>query len=393
MPEFAFRQSTSGSSKAGRQSSIRVALLGTKFMGKAHSHAYRSVNMFFPDTPRVEMKVIVGRDPRETKQAAKVYGWQEASTDWRAVLERDDIDLVDICTPGNLHCEMGIAAARAKKHILCEKPLAITGTEAKRMLAAAEKAGIRHFLMHNYRRAPAIALAKRFIEEGRIGKIYHFWARYFQDWAMSPELPRLWRFDKAQTGSGALGDLGSHIIDLARFLCAEIREISAATETFIKRRPSAAGAQTMQRVTVDDAVVLCTRFANGAIGTLAASRFALGRKNHGTFEINGSRGSLTFNLENLNVLRFYSAEDSGPREGFREIIAISKGKHPYADNWWGDGHIIGYEHTHTHSVADFLRSIASRKKIRPDFRDGVRNQMVMDAVERAAQSRRWVKVG
>jgi predicted dehydrogenase len=371
---------------------VRVALLGTKFMGKAHSQAYRNVNMYFPDAPQVEMAVIVGRNPAETERARKAYGWQEASTDWQAVLKRKDIDLVDVCTPGNLHAEMAVAAAKAKKHVICEKPLGNTLGEAKRMRDAVKKAGVRHFLMHNYRRVPAVALAKRIIDDGRIGTIYHFRARYLQDWATSAGLHMVWRFDKSLSGSGALGDLGAHIIDLARYLSGEISEVCGTMETFIKQRPVEPGSSKKAAVTVDDAVVFCARFANGAIGTLEASRFAPGRKNHNTFEINGSKGSLVFDLENLNNLRFYSTEDRPDAQGFHEIIAVSKGKHPYADNWWFDGHILGYEHTFTHSVYDFLKALQAGKQTHPDFEDGLRNQMVLDAVEKASKTRRWVKV-
>ena len=295
---------------------IRVALFGTKFMGKAHSQAWRSVNMFFPDAPRVEMKVLVGRNPTETQKAAVDYGWKEADTHWEAVIKRDDIDVIDICTPGNSHCALAVEAAKHGKHIICEKPLANTVTEAKRMLRAVKKSGVRHFLMHNYRRVPAVALAKQFIQEGRIGKIHHFRARYLQDWAMSSELHMLWRFDKNLAGSGALGDLGAHIIDLSRYLCGEISEISAATETFVKRRPLGPGTKKKKNVTVDDAVVMCVRFHNGAIGTLEATRFAAGRKNFNSFEINGSKGSIEFDLENLNNLRYYSTDDSPLNKAF-----------------------------------------------------------------------------
>ncbi len=372
---------------------IRVALFGTKFMGKAHSQAWRSVNMFFPDAPKVEMKVIVGRNPAETKAAAASYGWREAATDWQQVMARDDIDLVDISTPGDLHCPMVLEAAKQGKHIICEKPLSNTLPEAKQMVKAVEKAGVRHFLMHNYRRVPAVALAKKMVDEGRIGKIYHFRARYLQDWAMSPDLHMLWRFDKSLSGSGALGDLGAHIIDLARNLCGEISEVAATTETFLKKRPIAPGSKKKADVTVDDAVAMCVRFENGAIGTLEASRFAPGRKNFNTFEISGSKGSIEFDLENLNNLRYFSTEDAPDEQGFHEIIVASKGKHPYADNWWADGHILGYEHSFTHSVADFLRVLRKKKRIRPDFHDGLRNQMVLAAAEKAAANKRWVKAG
>lgn len=377
---------------AGRPA-YRVALLGTKFMGKAHSQGYRNVNMYFPDAPKVERVVICGRSPEETDQASEAFGWQEASTDWRAVVARDDIDIVDVSTPGNMHCEMVVAAAEAGKHIVCEKPLANTLEEAERMVAAVEAAGVRHLLMHNYRRVPAVALAKRIVDDGRIGEIYHFRARYLQDWALSPDLELVWRFDAKLAGSGALGDLGAHIIDLGRYLCGEISELAATSETFIKQRPVTGGATEMAAVTVDDAAALCVRFANGAIGTLEASRFAPGRKNHNTFEINGSRGSLSFDLENLNNLKFYSLDDQPDAQGFHEIIACSLGKHPYADNWWFDGHLLGYEHSFTHTIHDWLQALASGQPTHPDFHDGLQNQRVLDAASRASKSRRWETVG
>ena len=377
----------------GEQSSFRVALLGTKFMGKAHSQAYRNVNMYFSDAPHVEQVVICGRSPGETEQAREAFGWQEASTDWEAVVAREDIDIIDISTPGHLHAEMALAAAAAGKHVVCEKPLANTLDEARSMLAAVEAAGVRHLVMHNYRRVPAVALAKRMVEDGRVGEIYHFRARYLQDWALIPGLELVWRFDAKLAGSGALGDLGAHVIDLGRHLCGEISELAATSETFIKQRPVSPGSGEMADVTVDDAAALCVRFENGAIGTIEASRFAPGRKNHNTFEINGSGGSITFDLENLNNLRYYSVDDTPDAQGFHEIIACSLGKHPYADNWWFDGHLLGYEHSFTHTLYDWLRAVDSGEPLRPDFADGVRNQEVLDAAERAARSRRWEAVG
>ena len=372
--------------------SYRVALLGTKFMGKAHSQGYRNVNMYFADAPKLEQVVICGRNPDETEQAREAFGWQEASTDWRAVVARDDIDIVDVVTPGDMHCAMAVAAAQAGKHVICEKPLANTLDEAKQMLAAVESAGVRHLVMHNYRRVPAVALAKRMVDDGRIGNIYHFRARYLQDWATSPDLELVWRFDAKQAGSGALGDLGAHVIDLGRYLCGEIAELAGTHETFIKQRAVAAGSSEMADVTVDDAAALCVRFENGAIGTIEASRFAPGRKNHNTFEINGSKGSLSFDLENLNNLRYYSMDDAGDAQGFHEIIACSLGKHPYADNWWFDGHLLGYEHSFTHTIYDWIQAVATSQPTHPDFGDGVRNQEVLDAAARAFASKRWESV-
>ncbi len=371
---------------------IRVALLGTKFMGKAHSQAWRSVNMFFPDAPQVERKVIAGRNAEDTEQARRLFGWQEASTDWRSVVRRPDIDLVDIATPGDLHCQMALAAATAGKHIVCEKPLANNLPDAQKMLAAVTKAKVRHLLMHNYRRVPAVALAKQLIGEGRLGRLYHFRARYLQDWAMSPSLHLVWRFDAKASGSGALGDLGAHIIDLGRYLCGEITEVASTLETFIKQRPAAPGSSQKKKVTVDDAAILLARFKSGALGTLEATRFARGRKNQNTFEINGDKGSVSFDLEHLNVLKFYSAEEPGHLQGFHDILCVTKGVHPYADNWWFDGHLLGYEHTFTHTVYDFLKALESGSKIHPDFVDGVRNQAVLDAAARASQEKRWVAV-
>ncbi len=371
---------------------IRVALLGTKFMGKAHSQAYRNVNMYFPDAPEVEMKVIVGRNAGETETARRLFGWQEASTDWRAVVARPDIDVVDVSTTGDTHCEMALAAAAAGKHIVCEKPLANTLADAQKMLAAVEKAKVRHLVMHNYRRVPAVALAKKLLSEGKLGRIYHWRARYLQDWAMSPDLHLVWRFSAKQAGSGALGDLGAHIIDLARYLIGEITEVSATMETFIKQRPAGPGSAKKARVTVDDAAIMLARFKNGALGTFEATRFARGRKNQNTFEINGDKGSISFDLEHLNVLKYYSVEDSAEVQGFHDILCVTKGVHPYADAWWFDGHILGYEHTFTHTVYDFLKALESRSKIHPDFVDGVRNQTVLDAAERASREKRWVPV-
>ena len=378
---------------ASQQQSYRVALFGTKFMGKAHSQAYRNVNMYFSDAPKVERVVICGRNPDETERAREAFGWQEASTDWRAVIARDDIDIVDVSTPGNMHCEMVLAAAEAGKQIVCEKPLANTLAEAEQMVAAVEAAGVSHLLMHNYRRVPAVALAKRMVDDGRVGEIRHFRARYLQDWALSPDLELVWRFDAKLAGSGALGDLGAHVIDLGRYLCGEIAELAATSETFIKRRAVAAGSSEMADVTVDDAAALCVRFENGAIGTIEASRFAPGRKNHNTFEINGSKGSITFDLENLNHLKFFSLDDQPDAQGFHEIISCSLGKHPYADAWWFDGHLLGYEHSFTHMVYDWLQALAAGVSTHPNFHDGLANQKILDAASRASASRRWETIG
>jgi len=296
--------------------------------------------------------------------------------------------VVDICTPGDTHAEIAVAAAEAGKHVLCEKPLANTLAEAERMLEAVRAAGITHMVCHNYRRAPAVALAKRLIEEGRLGRVYHFRGVYLQDWIVDPQFPRVWRLEKSKAGSGALGDIASHSIDLARHLVGEIEEVAGHLETFIKERPLPDSGE-MAPVDVDDAALSLLRFEGGAVGTVEATRFALGRKNYNSFEINGSKGSLAFNLERMNELELYCEE--GPESGFR-TVQVTDAQHPYIEGWWPPGHIIGYEHTFTHTVLDFLRAIGEGRVPSPSFEDGVKNQKVLDAVERAARSRSWEKV-
>ncbi len=367
---------------------IHVALIGYQFMGRAHSNAWRQAAHFFDLPARPVLQVVCGRGESAVREAADRLGFEEHSTSWEQVLSRDDIDVIDICTPGDSHRDIAVAAARAGKAILCEKPLANTLDEAEQMLEAAREAGVLHMVCHNYRRAPAVALARRMIEAGRLGRIHHFRGTYLQDWIVDPEFPRVWRLDKSRAGSGALGDLGAHSIDLARHLVGEIDEVSGMLETFVKERPLEDGAGRAP-VDVDDAALALLRFENGAIGTIEASRFAPGRKNHNRFEINGSRGSLAFDLERMNELEVY--EENGPESGFRTILATDP-SHPYVDAWWPPGHILGYEHTFTHTIVDFIRAFAAREPARPDFEDGVRNQRVLDAIERSARSRAWHSV-
>jgi predicted dehydrogenase len=360
-------------------------------MGKAHSNAYRQVRAFFE--PRLDpvMKVICGRDANATRAAADKYGWQEAATDWREVVARPDIDLVDICTPGDTHHEIAIAAAEAGKTVFCEKPLANTVAEAEAMLAAVQRHGVVHMVCHNYRRVPAIVLAKRLIDAGEIGEIRHFRGTYLQDWIVDPGFPLLWRLLKERAGSGALGDIGSHTIDLARYLVGEITETAAMLETFIRERPLPDNPAKTGTVTVDDASAALVRFDNGAIGTIEATRMAPGRRNYNHFEINGSRGSIAFNMERLNELELYVESDAAGSRGFRTISATDP-SHPYVDAWWPPGHIIGYEHTFTHTVFDLLEGMADGVSPSPDFEDGLRNQRVLDAMERAAVERSWVRI-
>ncbi len=380
---------------------INVALIGYKFMGKSHSNAYRQVAHFFPDIGvSPVMKVLCGRDRAGVSAAAAQFGWQEISTDWREVVRRPDVDLIDIVTPGDSHAEIAIAAAAAGKHVFCEKPLANTVAEAEQMVEAVQKAGVRTMVAFNYRRVPAVAYARRLIDEGRIGRIYHFRARYLQDWIMDPNFPLVWRLDKKAAGSGPLGDLGAHIIDLARYLVGEFDEVTGMAETFIKQRPvlaatdaglGATAGQQMGEVTVEDAAAFVARFTNGAMGVFEVSRFAGGNKNANTFEINGSKGSIRFNLERLNELEFLDLSTLAVEQGFRDIM-VTDGGHPYMAAWWPAGHIIGWEHTFTHEVRDLLSAIATGSAATPDFMDGLRIQQVLDAVERACTSHRWERV-
>jgi len=359
-------------------------------MGKAHGHAYHTVHSMFPDCPKPRMKVIVGRDRAHAERMAELFGWEEVSTNWEEVVRRADIDAVDVSVHGALHAPVAIAAAQAGKHVLCEKPLANTLAEAQAMLDAVRKAGVVHAIQFNYRRVPAVVLARQIIDEGRIGEIRHFRAVYLQDWAMG-DVPAVWRFTKSEAGSGSLGDLGAHIIDLCHYLAGDVAEVSGALETFQKERKAIEGGGSVP-VTVDDAALVIGRLSNGALASFEATRFAPGRKNHNRFEINGSKGSLWFDLEDLNELHFYSLDDPAHLRGFRNISVTERAAHPYMANWWPEGHIIGWEHSHTHMIHDFLQGVAKGESPRPNFEDGVKCQAVLDAVERAASSRKWETV-
>jgi len=367
---------------------LNIALIGYGFMGKAHSNAWRQVRSFFDVPFEPVLKVICGRNQAELIKAADKFGWQEHSTSWEEVVAREDIDIVDICAPGDMHLPIALAAAASKKIIFCEKPLANTVAEAEQMLVAARSNNCIHMLCHNYRRVPAVALARELIAAGRIGEIYHYRGTYLQDWLVDPDFPRVWRLEKRRAGSGALGDLLSHSIDLARYLVGEITEVSGLLKTFIPERPLPQS-RTMAPVEVDDAALSLVKFERGAVGSIEASRFATGRKNQNRFEINGSSGSIVFNLERMNELELYI--DEVANSGFRTIQVTGKG-YPYMEGWWPRGHIIGYEHTFTHTVLDLLRAVAEGRLPTPNFEDGVRNQLVLDAVERAADSRKWESV-
>jgi len=367
---------------------LRVAMIGCEFMGRAHANAWRQAPRFFELAAEPVLQVLCARDAAKLARAAEKLGFAEHTTDWRSAIRRPDVDVVDICTPGDSHAEIAIAAAQAGKALLCEKPLANTLAEAEAMANAARAAGVASLVFHNYRRVPAVALAKRLIAEGRIGEIHHYRGAYLQDWIVDPAFPRVWRLVRAQAGSGALGDIGSHQVDLARFLVGEIAEVSGLLHTFVAERPLPGGGG-RGRVDVDDASLALVRFANGAIGSLEGTRFATGRKNANRFEINGSRGSLAFDLERLNELELY--EEQGASSGFRTLLATDA-SHPYVDAWWPPGHVLGWEHTFVHTIADFTRALARGEAPSPSFDEGVANQRVLAAIERSAASKRWEAV-
>ena len=379
---------------------LNIGLIGYQFMGKAHSNAYRQANHFFDLPAEINMHTICGRNEAAVTAAAQNLGWKNVETDWRKVIANPEIDVIDISTPGNLHAEIAIAAAKAGKAVWCEKPIGNTLAEAKAMLNAVLEAKVAHAVFHNYRKAPAVALAKRMIEEGKLGTIYHFRAVYLQDWIADPKFPLVWRLQKEVAGSGTHGDINAHIIDLGRHLVGEFDEVCGLLHTFIKQRPLAgeidanlgAKASTeMGEVTVDDAAMFLAKFKNGALGTFEATRFAVGRKNKNSFEINGSKGSIVFNLEKMNELEYYNNDDPADLQGFR-LIQATDGSHPYAGHYWPVGHIIGYEHTFVNLVADAVTNMVNKKPISPDMVDGYENQRVLDAVERSHDSRGWIKL-
>jgi predicted dehydrogenase len=367
---------------------LAVGLIGYNFMGKAHSNAWRQISHFFDLPAHVRLKTICGRNRAAVKNAAAKLGWESFATDWQRVIDDPKIDIVDICTPNDSHCEIAIAAAKAGKAILCEKPLARNVDEAEKIAREAKKMRVVNMVCHNYRRIPAIALAKQMIEGGEVGEVFHFRARYAQDWIVDPDFPLVWRLQSDKAGSGALGDIFSHIVDLARYLVGEFSEVCGITQTFVKERPVELGSPKKAKVTVDDAVTIIGRFKNGALASLEATRLAPGRKNSTTLEINGSAGSLFFDLEEMNRLKFFSRRNPKDRQGFRDIL-VTEPNHPYIDKWWPPGHIIGYEHTFIHTIADFVKAVVAGKSVQPTFEDGLKNQRVLDAVARSARSRSW----
>ncbi|MER8224244.1 Gfo/Idh/MocA family oxidoreductase [Streptomyces sp. NPDC094143] len=389
-------QAPSDGTEAGKPP-LRVGMVGYAFMGAAHSQGWRTAGRVFDLPLEPVQAVICGRDRSAAQAAADRHGWASVETDWRALVARDDVDLVDICTPGDSHAEIALAALAAGKHVLCEKPLANTVEEATSMARAAEEAygrGQVAMVGFNYRRVPATAQARRMVAEGRLGRLRHVRVTYLQDWLVDPEFPLTWRLRKEQAGSGSLGDLGAHIIDLAQYLVGEpLAGVSALTETFVRERPLPTGASSglstvsaagKGEVTVDDAALFTARFPSGAIASFEATRYATGRKNALRIELNGERGSLAFDLERLNELSFHDGTQPGAEAGFRRIL-VTEPDHPYLEAWWPPGHGLGYEHTFVHQARDLVHAIAEGRRPDPSFTDGLQVQRVLAAVGESAE--------
>jgi predicted dehydrogenase len=375
---------------------IGIGLLGYAFMGKAHTNAFKKIPyIMYPPVAVPRLVAICGRNEGAVKEAARRYGYEGTYTDWRRMLENDAIQVFDNGGPNNAHAEPSIAAAQAGKHVFCEKPLARTAEEARTMLDAVEKAGVKHMVAFNYRFVPAVVQARKLIESGKLGRIYHWRAVYLQEWGMDPTMPTSWRFQKDVAGSGALGDLGAHIIDLARFLVGEPKKLMGMTQNWIGQRPSGSDPGTMVPSDVDDGFVATVEFENGALGTFEASRFCQGRKNYNSFEINGEHGSIVFNLERLNELNvFWAGDDPKETRGFHNAL-ISEGFHPYWSNWWPHGHMIGWEHSFVHEFHHFFDAIVNKKDVAPygaTFVDGYRNAVICDAIIESARTGRMVDI-
>ena len=381
---------------------LNVAMIGGGFMGKAHSNAWKKVNTFFDAPFKVNLKVIVGSSTR-LEGFAENWGYEEVSYDWREVVKRPDIDIIDIGTPTYMHKEMAVEAAKNGKHIVCEKPCGMNYAECVEMAKAVKEAGVVAYLNHNYRRVPAVALAKKLIEDGRLGKIYHWRGAYLQDWIMDEDAPLTWHLREDRAGAGTLYDLGSHSVDLARYLIGEPVAVTARLETFIKERPlPGAGAATFSKgeknadtqmgtVTVDDAAFMLLDFENGALGSIEVSRFAGGRKNYNDFEVYGSKGSIKFNFERMNELQFSDLTLPLEEQGYRTILA-TEGVHPYVSAWWPCGHIIGYEHTFVNAFNDFLCAIGGDKIVTPNMEDGAADIRVLEAAKLSSKEGRRVDV-
>jgi len=377
---------------------LGVGMAGYSFMGAAHSHAWRTAGRVFDLPLDVRMTVLCGRSRDAAGAAARKLGWESVETDWKAMVARDDVRLVDICTPGSTHADIAIAALAAGKHVLCEKPLANTVAEARAMVEAARTAraaGVRSMVGFNYRRVPAVVLARQLVADGRLGIVHHARAQYMQDWIVDPDFPLVWRLRAEEAGSGALGDIGAHVVDLTQYVTGQrLTGVNALLETFVKQRPlpsassglSASGGAEVGEVTVDDAALFIGRLEGGALAAYEATRFATGRKNAIRVEVNGSAGSLAFDLERLNELEFYDGTGDAADEGFRRIL-VTEPDHPYLGAWWPPGHTLGWVDTFTHEVKDLVEAIAGGTDPLPSFEDGLQVQLVLDAVQRSAADR------
>ncbi|MGH3356978.1 MAG: Gfo/Idh/MocA family protein [Nocardioidaceae bacterium] len=385
-------------------SGLAVGMVGYAFMGAAHSQAWSSAPRFFELPLRPYMAILCGRDNGRLTAAAERLGWASTETDWRSLVTRPDVDVVDICTPGDSHAEIAVAALDAGKHVLCEKPLATNVAEAQEMVRAAERArerGIRSMVGFTYRRVPAIGLARRLVAGGRLGEIRHVRAQYLQDWLVDPDAPLSWRLQKDRAGSGALGDIGAHVIDLTQYIIGEqIVGVSGMLDTFVKKRPvptessglTAVAGEDMGEVTVDDSASFLARFGGGAPGVFEATRCATGRKNAIRIEVNGTQGSVAFDFEDMNLLHFYDATQDADTAGFRRIV-VTEPEHPYVGAWWPPGHLLGYEHAFTHQVVDLVNAISAGEDPSPSFAEGLHVQRVLEAVEQSAEKRCWREVG
>ncbi|MCC7237150.1 MAG: Gfo/Idh/MocA family oxidoreductase [Bryobacterales bacterium] len=356
---------------------LRVALVGQGFMGRAHSNAYRQVGHFFDVPYEMETAVLCGRNAATLEKMAATWGWKETATDWRAAVERPDIDVVDVAVPNALHAEVAVAAAKAGKIVLCEKPLAVSALESARMRSAVE--GLPNMVWFNYRRVPAVALAKRMIEENRVGRIFHYRAQYLQEWGNDPTRPPNWKTSRAGAGSGAVGDLMTHSLDLALWLNGPLREVMAMQHTFAQGRD------------IDDATLVMARFANGSVGSLEATRYAVGCRNRNAFEIHGDRGMLGFDLEDLTRLTWFDATEPRDLQAARKIL-VGAVNHPYAGNFWKLGHVTGYEHTFIAALGDFLGALSRGVRFEPGFAEGHRVQLAVEAIQRSAATGGWVTV-
>jgi predicted dehydrogenase len=374
---------------------LNIGMIGYGFMGRAHSNGYRRVPNFFNLEHTPVLKAVCARDKEKAEAFASQWGYESVETDWRKLIERQDIDAVDICTPNNLHKEISIAAAQAGKMILCEKPLAMNAAEGEEMCAAVEKAGVPNIVWYNYRRVPAVTFAKQLVDQGKLGRIFHYRANFLQDWTISADLPQggaaLWRLDAAAAGSGVTGDLLAHCIDTAIWLNGKINNVSAMTETFIKERKHQLTGK-VEKVGIDDACAFLCRFENGSLGLFESTRYARGHKALYTFEINGEHASIKWDLHDLHRLQYFDHRDEGNLRGWRSIH-VTDGDHPYMDKWWVPGLAIGYEHSFVHQVADFLESLATGQPAGPTFRDALETQKICDAVLNSAQSGAWTNVG